>query len=284
MKRKTFILFIAMIIVGLSISTAYASSGSGTLYSNGRVVTEPENEMQYSTLDEGISRGTILKSSVNVRKSANSKSEKVGELRKNQNVNVLESVSDKSGQTWYKVEIKSGKTGYVRGDLIRIDQSSSKENFEASDSTSNANAVQSSLDSSIQSDVLDTPNLNKVRWSAQEWYSNKDTRAYLVMGMIVECLESLPASALSVVLEAQDADSIYVANAAENEIDVYCFGEDARFVFIYAPRYEIGMYKVYKHENASKQGEEFMKQMLKEKKCSAYKRVTQSDIDALLGN
>lgn len=179
--KKIFVLLIAMIIASLSISTAYASRGSGTITSNGRVITEPEN--------------------------------------------------------------KDG-----------------------------------------ESDFVNTPNLNKIDWSAQKWYGSKETRAYLVMGMFVECLESLPASALSVLLEAQATDSMYVANAAENEVDVYCFGENACFVFRYIPKYGFGTYEVYKHENANMQGENYMKQMKKEKKCTSYSRVKQDEVDALLDN
>ena len=135
-----------------------------------------------------------------------------------------------------------------------------------------------------ESDFVNTPNLNKIDWSAQKWYGSKETRAYLVMGMFVECLESLPASALSVLLEAQATDSMYVANAAENEVDVYCFGENACFVFRYIPKYGFGTYEVYKHENANMQGENYMKQMKKEKKCTSYSRVKQDEVDALLDN
>lgn len=89
-----------------------------------------------STYAEGYPcNGTVLKSAVNVRENANAKSKKIGELSKNQSVNVLDDASDNNGQIWYKVEIKSGKTGYVRGDLLTIDQASSIDDNVISDTT-----------------------------------------------------------------------------------------------------------------------------------------------------
>lgn len=89
--------------------------------------------------------GTILKSAVNVRENANAKSKKIGELSKNQSVNGLDDASDNNGQIWYKVEIKSGKTGYVRGDLLKIDASSNTDDEKTTNVTNEIANAQTQL-------------------------------------------------------------------------------------------------------------------------------------------
>lgn len=93
--------------------------------------------------------GTIIKNAVNVRKSASAKSDKVGSLKNGDIVSVMG--EETVGNTiWYQIEMKNGKPGYVRGDLIEVgaatipsnassDVASTDDSFTAQ-STNNANA------------------------------------------------------------------------------------------------------------------------------------------------
>ena len=64
--------------------------------------------------------GTIKKNDVNVRKEANSKSNIVYRIGKNEIVTVLR--KEENGNTsWYLIEYGKAKTGYVRSDLIELE-------------------------------------------------------------------------------------------------------------------------------------------------------------------
>ena len=52
--KKIFVLLIAMIIASLSISTAYASRGSGTITSNGRVIASVYKGIHNKTTKYGL--------------------------------------------------------------------------------------------------------------------------------------------------------------------------------------------------------------------------------------
>lgn len=64
------------------------------------------------------STGKVTVESANVRREADKNSEIVGSAAKNAEVTILDEVSDSAGTAWYKIQVDSNTTGYVRADLI----------------------------------------------------------------------------------------------------------------------------------------------------------------------
>ena len=66
--------------------------------------------------------GQVLKNAVNVRKKASQGSDQVGKLKRDEIVTVVG--EETNGDTvWYEIEFGNGKSGYVRGDLIKLNES-----------------------------------------------------------------------------------------------------------------------------------------------------------------
>ena len=63
--------------------------------------------------------GEITAETVNIRASASEDSEKVGSTMQGKKVDLIESVKDSAGVTWYKVPVAGGGYGYIRGDLVK---------------------------------------------------------------------------------------------------------------------------------------------------------------------
>lgn len=63
--------------------------------------------------------GEITAATVNIRASASADSEVVGSTMQGKKVDLIESVKDSAGVTWYKVPVAGGGYGYIRGDLVK---------------------------------------------------------------------------------------------------------------------------------------------------------------------
>ena len=71
--------------------------------------------------------GKTTKANVNVRESTDKTSKKVkGITKKGTEVTIIGEAEDDSGTLWYLVQLKDGKTGYIRGDMIELVESSSQ--------------------------------------------------------------------------------------------------------------------------------------------------------------
>ena len=77
---------------------------------------------------------TVAYDTVNVRSGAGTSRSVVCVVYKDEKVTVLGQDKDSNGDVWYKVETASGKTGYIRSDLLKADSSGS-----GSSDTSEAN-------------------------------------------------------------------------------------------------------------------------------------------------
>lgn len=66
---------------------------------------------------ETVTYGTVSAATAKVRSETNTSSSVVGSLKQGNQVQILQEVTDDSGQTWYKVNVVGG-TGYIRGDLV----------------------------------------------------------------------------------------------------------------------------------------------------------------------
>ncbi len=63
--------------------------------------------------------GEITADTAYIRSQANKESEVVGSTTKGKKVDLIESVKDSAGMTWYKVPVAGGGYGYIRGDLVK---------------------------------------------------------------------------------------------------------------------------------------------------------------------
>lgn len=79
---------------------------------------------------------TVAYDAVNVRSGAGTSKGVVSVVYKDEKVTVLGQDKDGNGDIWYKVETASGKTGYIRSDLLKADSSDSGS---SSSGTSEAN-------------------------------------------------------------------------------------------------------------------------------------------------
>ncbi len=70
--------------------------------------------------EEGELTASDVKTSINVRDAATTKAEIVGSGAVGDRVTVLQHSTGNDGLIWYQVKLKSGKTGWVRGDLVRV--------------------------------------------------------------------------------------------------------------------------------------------------------------------
>ncbi|MGN0204480.1 MAG: SH3 domain-containing protein [Coprococcus sp.] len=68
---------------------------------------------------------TVAYDAVNVRSGAGTSKGVVCVVYKDEQVTVLGQDKDSNGDTWYKVETSSGKTGYIRSDLLKAESSDS---------------------------------------------------------------------------------------------------------------------------------------------------------------
>lgn len=63
--------------------------------------------------------GEITAATAYIRAQASTESDVVGSTVKGKKVDLLESVKDSGGTTWYKVSVAGGGYGYIRGDLVK---------------------------------------------------------------------------------------------------------------------------------------------------------------------
>lgn len=71
-----------------------------------------------SALSCYAAEGKVTADTAKIRAEANTGSEVVGSTTKGKVIDLLGSVKDSSGTTWYKVSIAGGGYGYIRGDLV----------------------------------------------------------------------------------------------------------------------------------------------------------------------
>lgn len=65
--------------------------------------------------------GVVLQSAVNIRAKPDAGSNQIGRLKKEERVAVLGAEEDKKGVLWYQISLDDGKKGFVRGDLIALE-------------------------------------------------------------------------------------------------------------------------------------------------------------------
>ena len=72
----------------------------------------------------------VKASSAMIRKDANKSSDVVASVLKGDSLEVISSKKADDGQTWYKVYVDGEKTGYIRSDLVTVDETVSEEKTE----------------------------------------------------------------------------------------------------------------------------------------------------------
>ena len=72
----------------------------------------------------------VKASSAMIRKDADKSSNVVASVLKGDSLEVISSKKADDGQTWYKVYVDGEKTGYIRSDLVTVDETVSEEKTE----------------------------------------------------------------------------------------------------------------------------------------------------------
>ena len=100
-----------------------------------------------SALNAFAATADITEDSVRIRSEASTSGEQVGTGKKGESYKIQETVTGSDGNTWYKVQTTDGKTGYIRGDLVKVKQESTDAgNGDANTATSLAPTETTSID------------------------------------------------------------------------------------------------------------------------------------------
>lgn len=95
--------------------------------------------------------GATSKSGVNVRSETNTNSKAVAKLTNTGSAFIILGQVESSGDVWYQVELSSGSTGYIRGDLVQKITATEYETKQAEAQSAAAKKNQSSSTSSKSS-------------------------------------------------------------------------------------------------------------------------------------
>ena len=95
----------------------------------------------------------VIAASGKIRESADTKSETLASVKKDDKLDVIASKTDSNGYTWYKVYINANETGYIRGDLVTVEGSVSEEKTSASESSENKTTAGSNNTTETKTEV-----------------------------------------------------------------------------------------------------------------------------------
>lgn len=95
----------------------------------------------------------VIAASGKIRESADTKSETLASVKKDDKLDVIASKTDSNGYTWYKVYINANETGYIRGDLVTVEGSISQEKNDNSSGSENKTTAGSSNKTETKTEV-----------------------------------------------------------------------------------------------------------------------------------
>jgi len=105
---------------------------------------------------ETVTYGTVTASTAKVRSQTNTTSDVVGSLASGDSIQILQEVTDDSGQVWYKVNVVGG-TGYIRGDLVEKGETKEVENTTtSSEETTTTQTTNTTTTSETTQDLPET--------------------------------------------------------------------------------------------------------------------------------
>ena len=78
-----------------------------------------------SVITLAATKAKVVATSGKIREKADKSSETVGSAKKGDILEVIDSSNDSEGYTWYKVYVSGDTTGYIRGDLVSIQEEGS---------------------------------------------------------------------------------------------------------------------------------------------------------------
>lgn len=96
-------------------------------------------------------RGTVNGTGVSIRAEASAQSERVSSVTSGNRLDVIDETSDANGTKWYKVRVDASRVGFIRSDLITLENTSSTGTTTISTSTTTT-----TTDSSTATTVTDT--------------------------------------------------------------------------------------------------------------------------------
>lgn len=83
----------------------------------------------------------VVATSGMIRAKADTGSDVVGSVKNGDTLEVISSENDGAGYTWYKVYVDSQKTGYIRGDLVTVNEDAAQETASASEGNGSVTVV-----------------------------------------------------------------------------------------------------------------------------------------------
>ena len=78
-----------------------------------------------SMITLAATKAKVVATSGKIREKADKNSEAIGSAKKGDTLEVIDSSNDSEGYTWYKVHVSGDTTGYIRGDLVSIQEEGS---------------------------------------------------------------------------------------------------------------------------------------------------------------
>lgn len=82
-------------------------------------------------------QAVVTQNSVRIRSEASTSSSVVDSGANGQKFEILETVTGGDGSTWYKIKVSDSKTGFVRGDLVKVEASDGTTTTITTDTTAN---------------------------------------------------------------------------------------------------------------------------------------------------
>lgn len=82
-------------------------------------------------------QAVVTQNSVRIRSEASTSSSVVDSGTNGQKFEILETVTGGDGSTWYKIKVSDSKTGFVRGDLVKVEASDGTTTTITTDTTAN---------------------------------------------------------------------------------------------------------------------------------------------------
>ena len=91
-----------------------------------------------SVVSFAIGTAKVVAGSGKIRQSADTKSQTVASVKKNDKLDVISYKTDSNGYTWYKVYVNAHETGYIRSDLVTVEGKIAEEKTEDSTSSNSS--------------------------------------------------------------------------------------------------------------------------------------------------
>lgn len=126
-------------------------------------------------------RGTVNGTGVSIRAEASAQSERVSSVTSGDRLDVIDETTDANGNKWYKVRVDANRTGFIRADLITLENASSSSSSDTSAAAATTTASSSSETTQTGTVISDRINVRKEASATSEAIGAlaRDARIYV---------------------------------------------------------------------------------------------------------